>query len=185
MIDFENNSYFEANVLATNRLGSNITIALSVCAQNVNDNPTEFVDSSASIVISDENGVGPQLLLELQDIDSGWPAIAPSSSLLPPSSCCKQDDLIQTNISFVISSQNAPFEFKLQTNQSNGYAVLSNTVPVEEMSSCDYLFQVTIVDTDGLSSSSSISVNVSVRRPPQGPPIFSQPLSLSSCQKIL
>ncbi len=173
MLDFETTLYFEANVRATNRLGNNVTIAITVCAQNVNDNPTEFVDSVANIVLSDENGVGPQLLLELLDRDSGWPTTNLQLPQLPPISCCDRDNFVHTNVSFVISSQNAPFE--LQLNRTVGYAVLSNTLPVAEMTSCDYSFQVTIVDSDGLSSPSSLDIDVSIRRPPQGPPMFSQP----------
>ena len=71
-LDFEGSYHYLAQVIVTNRLGDTVLISVSVCAQNINDNPTEFVDSVSHIVLSDDSGEGEQAFLELSDRDSNW-----------------------------------------------------------------------------------------------------------------
>ena len=167
-LNFEAQALYIGHVIASNRLGTEIPISISICLENLNDNPTEFTSTVESLVLTDESVLGPQLSLQLTDRDSNLentPVEVSSNH-----SCCENNGSIQTEISFIFSSQSVPFS--LDFDETTGIATLSSTVPVSQMSSCNYSFEVAIMDADNLSSSSSLSVEVQLLLQPEGAPVF-------------
>ena len=166
-LDFETQKHLLAAVLATNRLGDEAAISVSLCAQNINDNPTNFIDTHQTLVLNDDSGVGPQLELLLSDLDSSWRFREPGEP-----TCCTPNDYIYTDVNFTISGQSVPFTFEF--NKTSGVAMLISTIPVSEMTSCTYNFHVETIDTSGLPSDTPLEMEVMLRRRPQGNPVFSQ-----------
>ena len=164
-LDFEQNSNLAGVIIAINRLGRQIPITLSLCLQNVNDNPTNFATGRYSIVITKNMRVGTLLEIPLEDADNNIP-------VSDVRNCCQYIEPLQPSLIFISTHPAAPFH--LEHVPLNNTALLSNTIPPIQFSSCTYLFQVTIEDSDDYRSRLPLTMDIQLKLEPQVEPRFSK-----------
>ena len=165
-LDFEDRQNHAIVVRARNGLGNTVDITLFLCVQNINDNPTNFLVTEQFLTLTDDTGIGAQLYMDIGDLDQIIPNL--------PSNCCMSEEYRITNVNFTLSSPRVPFRVNFFSNQTHSLAVISNTIGVDQMASCLYVFLVTIVDSDGMSSNQPLILNVQVKRQAVGSPTFTQ-----------
>ena len=175
-LDYEASQSRVVEVIASNRLGDDKLITVSLCVENVNDNPTNFAVSDYSLILNDNSQIGPQLYVELRDRDnSQWNLPVIETPTASTTTCCGRNyHNVITDINFTLSNPNIPFGINFIVDETSAYAVVSNLIGVAQMTSCAYSFLVDIMDTDGLFSITPLSLNVQVERNPVGPPSFLQ-----------
>ena len=171
-LDYEAETHYELDVLATNMYGLEINVSVAVCVLNGNDHPPQFEQSEVKLTLSANADAGQ--LLPVAILDGDVPAEGLDSHLSPWSWCCTNPhkQLEGKEVQFSVEGGDGGESFEAVYNHTRRMMVLSSLVPASALSNCRYNLVISARDEDGLAAPTPLAVTVLVQKTPQFPPVF-------------
>ena len=183
-LDYEAETHYELDVLATNKHGLAFNVSVMVCVLNRNDHPPQFEQTQAKLTLPVNADARQLLSVAILDVDLALSASAESldSHLYPR--CCTDPhkELEGKEVQFTIEGGDGGGSFEAVFNRTRKMLVLSSLVSASSLPNCRYNLVISARDEDGLAAPSRLVVTVLVQKAPQFPPVF---LSNSSIQLVL